>query len=281
MTPSSNQTRPPTRLEGVDHIYLSVSDMGRSEAFYDRVMAALGLHKGDRPVAGERHAHYLGRSFQLTIRPARSRQPHDPYAPGLHHVCFQAPTRQDVDASVAVLRAIGVPASEPRVYPEYNPEYYATFFQDPDEIRLEIVCRTSYRQRLAARWDDLDVFLNPLQSLPPETAAQRPATTPAAAELLTRRDDVVIRRLVLEPGQCTPWHTDSCERFTVVVQGSRLAIEYRDSGRRDEVEVACGTAEWDAPERRVHRAINIGHARYEEVVTFHREGPEVEPQPLA
>ena len=34
---------------GLDHIYLAVSDFARSEAFYDRVMRALGFRKGDRP----------------------------------------------------------------------------------------------------------------------------------------------------------------------------------------------------------------------------------------
>ena len=35
-------------------------------------------------------------------------------------------------------------------------------------------------------------------------------------EIITIRDDLVIRRLVLEPGEAMPWHTDSCHRFTVV-----------------------------------------------------------------
>jgi hypothetical protein len=61
---------------------------------------------------------------------------------------------------------LDVVASAPRLYPEYNPEYYATFFVDPDGIRLEIVAQTSYRREIEARWDDLDVFLNPLQAGP-------------------------------------------------------------------------------------------------------------------
>lgn len=153
------------RLSGIDHIYLSVSNMNVSEAFYDRVMEALGLHKGDKPIAGERHAHYLAPAFQLTIRPARSDEAFDAYHVGLHHLCFQAHSRDDVDECYAILERIGVDATPPRLYPEYNPEYYATFFDDPDGIRLEIVARTSYRTRLAERWQDFDTFLNPLQAL--------------------------------------------------------------------------------------------------------------------
>ncbi len=44
---------------GLDHIYVSVSDFARSEAFYDRVMGALGFRKGDKPIGGHRHVHYF------------------------------------------------------------------------------------------------------------------------------------------------------------------------------------------------------------------------------
>jgi hypothetical protein len=44
-------------------------------------------------------------------------------------------------------------------------------------------------------------------------------------ELITNRNELVIRRLVLEPGEPMFWHKDNCNRFSVVVRGSRLAIE--------------------------------------------------------
>jgi glyoxylase I family protein len=58
-----------------------------------------------------------------------------------------------VDAAHARLRALGVAASAPRLYPEYNPDYYATFFEDPDGIRLELVARKAKRDEIVARWD--------------------------------------------------------------------------------------------------------------------------------
>jgi hypothetical protein len=100
-------------------------------------------------------------------------------------------------------------------------------------------------------------------------------------ELITRREDLVIRRLVLEPGEAMFWHKDNCHRFTVVVRGSRLAIEFRDSSKIVEVVVSPGAADWDTPEEGVHRAINTGTETYEEVVTFYRTSSEVDPQPIA
>ena len=97
--------------------------------------------------------------------------------------------------------------------------------------------------------------------------------------LITRRDDLVIRRLVLEPGEAMPWHTDSCHRFTVIVRGEQLRIEFRDTGQQVTVAVYPGMVDWDEPDARVHRAVNIGSTPYEEVVTFLLPSPGIDPQP--
>jgi quercetin dioxygenase-like cupin family protein len=99
------------------------------------------------------------------------------------------------------------------------------------------------------------------------------------ADLITRRDDLVIRRLILEPGEAMPWHSDSCRRFSVVVRGERLSIEFRDTGEKIAIAVHPGMADWDGPEPRVHRAVNIGSSPYEEVVVFFLASPDEDPQP--
>ena len=38
---------------GIDHIYIAVSDMKRSEAFYDRAMTALGFRKSSFAIGGD------------------------------------------------------------------------------------------------------------------------------------------------------------------------------------------------------------------------------------
>lgn len=70
---------------GIDHVYLSVSDMAVSESFYDTVMLhVLGYRKGESEIAGDAHVHYYNRQFGFSLRPARTDRAHDPYAPGLH-----------------------------------------------------------------------------------------------------------------------------------------------------------------------------------------------------
>jgi hypothetical protein len=98
-------------------------------------------------------------------------------------------------------------------------------------------------------------------------------------EIITRRDDLIIRRAILAPGEATPWHRDLVHRFTVVVRGDRLAIEFRHGGEREAFDVHAGMADWDAPELRVHRAVNVGAETFEEVVTFFLEDGMRDPQP--
>lgn len=150
---------------GLDHVYLTVSDFPRSEAFYDGVMEQLGFRKGTKAIGGDPHAHYFNPVLQVSIRPARSESEHDPYAPGLHHLCLQLSNTAEVDTAAERLRDLGIPATEPRLYPEYDPDYYATFFEDPDGLRLELVARRPARDEIAERWNDLHVFVNPIGEL--------------------------------------------------------------------------------------------------------------------
>ena len=153
-----------TTLEvtGVDHLYVAVADIDRSERFYDAVMRLLGFRKGTTPIAGERHLHYFNKVTQYTIRPAKTAGPHDPYRPGLHHLCFRVPNRADVDAAAEGLRTLGVETTAPCLYPEYAPDYYATFFTDPDGMRLEVVANRRMRSLLQDHWEQLTEFENPL-----------------------------------------------------------------------------------------------------------------------
>ncbi len=150
-------------ITGLDHIYIAVSDVSRSTEFYDGVMRLLGFRKGTDPVGGQPHTHYFNRVLQYTLRPARpDAPPHDPLAPGLHHICFQVADRRDADEAAAGLRQLGVQVTEPRIYPDYGPDYYAIYFKDPDGIELEIVSRTRMRDVIRDNWSRLEAFENPL-----------------------------------------------------------------------------------------------------------------------
>jgi glyoxylase I family protein len=140
----------PVEVIGIDHVYLAVRDLARSTRFYDFVMGVLGYQRVEGTIGGDPHVHYYNRQFGFSLRPARAGTPdHDPYAPGLHHFCFRVIDERTVDRAATELRAGGVTVSEARLYPEYAPDYYAVFFEDPDDIRLEITnFRAGRRQRM-------------------------------------------------------------------------------------------------------------------------------------
>jgi glyoxylase I family protein len=144
-----------TAVTGIDHLYLAVSDLHRAEAFYDRVMIeVLQFRKSAFTIGGDPHVQYFNRHFGFVLRPARTRGPTDSYSAGLHHLCLRVDSIADVSAVAKQLRERGIDASEPSLYPDYAPDYWATFFNDPDGIRLEV---TNYRQERRDRhdrWED-------------------------------------------------------------------------------------------------------------------------------
>jgi glyoxylase I family protein len=131
-------------VTGIDHIYITVSDMARSELFYDQVLLhALNFRKSKFTLGDDPHIQYFNRLFGYVLRPARVGTLHDAYAPGLHHFCLRVDTIAEVHEVAQTLQRVGISATEARLYPEYAPDYTATFFEDPDGLRLEV---TNYRQ---------------------------------------------------------------------------------------------------------------------------------------
>jgi glyoxylase I family protein len=143
-----------TDVIGIDHIYIAVSDLARSEDFYDRAMLkVLGFRKNRFAIGGDPHIQYYNRHFGFVLRPARTKTTHDSYSPGLHHFCLRVDSDADVRRAADALRSLGVDATDAKLYPEYAPDYWATFFNDPDGVRLEI---TNYRQERRDRHDHWD-----------------------------------------------------------------------------------------------------------------------------
>jgi catechol 2,3-dioxygenase-like lactoylglutathione lyase family enzyme len=143
-----------TEVVGIDHIYVTASDLAASERFYDRVLiATLGFRKNKFNLAGDPHIQYFNRHLGIVLRPARAPTRHEPYSPGLHHLCLRVESIGEVRAVAEELTKLGIQATEAKVYAEYAPDYVASFFEDPDGIRLEV---TNYRQERRDRHDKWD-----------------------------------------------------------------------------------------------------------------------------
>jgi catechol 2,3-dioxygenase-like lactoylglutathione lyase family enzyme len=138
-------------LTGLAHVDLVCRDVERSIAFYLEVLGPLGLQHPPVTFEGERGEtiHYLrfpGRGTgSIGLRAAvgaEADRPFELYAPGLHHVAFAVATPDDV--RLAHERAVAAGAHvlhAPRGFPTYHPDYFATFFLDPDGFRVEVRSR--------------------------------------------------------------------------------------------------------------------------------------------
>lgn len=117
----------------LDHVSIQCTDVGRSAAFYDAVLAPLG---GKRVLD-------LGAVIGYGIPP----QPTfwlGPWTTGEGfretHLAFTAPDRAAVRAFVDAAVALGAEVlHEPRVWPEYHPTYFGGYVRDPDGNNVEAV----------------------------------------------------------------------------------------------------------------------------------------------
>jgi len=100
---------PAGEVIGIDHIYLTVSSLDRAEAFYDQLLQrALGFRKNTFLLGADPHVQYFNRLLGIVLRPARTgTPPHDPYAPGLHHLCLRVDSTDEVGR---MARDLGRPA---------------------------------------------------------------------------------------------------------------------------------------------------------------------------
>jgi catechol 2,3-dioxygenase-like lactoylglutathione lyase family enzyme len=131
------------RRVGLHHVDIVVSSLERSLPLYRDLLRPLG-YVAAYEFVGERGepVWYLdgeGVGASLGLREAQAGVEHDRYAVGLHHLAFEASSREMVDERYRWARDQGLEIeSAPQEWP-YVPGYYATFFHDPDGLKLEVV----------------------------------------------------------------------------------------------------------------------------------------------
>ena len=118
----------------LDHLSIQCADVTASAAFYDAVLAPLGgtrimdvgmaIGYGIPPVPDFWISVFdSGEGFRES------------------HIAFAASDRAAVRAFFDVAVAAGAEVlHEPRVCPEYHPNYYGAFVRDPDGNNVEAVC---------------------------------------------------------------------------------------------------------------------------------------------
>jgi catechol 2,3-dioxygenase-like lactoylglutathione lyase family enzyme len=126
-------------VNGIAHIQLTVNDPDRCVPFWEELCHFLGMQT---LIKGEGIVYCIGGRAGLLVRgapPDKRDTRFDQDRAGLHHLCFRARSREDVDAIhrflVDRLDAHIVHAPEEG---GFAPGYYSVLFEDPDGIRVEV-----------------------------------------------------------------------------------------------------------------------------------------------
>jgi len=120
----------------LDHLSIQCADVPTSAAFYDAVLATIG---GQRIMDfGEVIGYGVPPMPDFWLGP---RATGDGFRES--HIAFTAPDRAAVLAFFETAKAAGAEVlHEPRVWPEYHPNYFGAFVRDPDGHNVEAVCHS-------------------------------------------------------------------------------------------------------------------------------------------
>ena len=127
-------------VNGIAHIQLTVSDPDRCLPFWERLCHFLDMRT---LIKGVDVLYCIGGRTGVLVRgapPDKRDTRFDQDRSGLHHFCFRARSRADVDAVHAFL--LGEPdvriVHPPEDGSRFAPGYYSVLFEDPDGIRVEV-----------------------------------------------------------------------------------------------------------------------------------------------
>jgi catechol 2,3-dioxygenase-like lactoylglutathione lyase family enzyme len=125
-------------INGVAHIQITVSRFDVCVPFYEKLFDLFDMKV---VVRNDRLFYGVGARTGLAVARCLDEHREERFVQGrigLHHICFRARSREDVQAVHAFLQRIDAKIVHP---PEDGPwalGYYSVLFEDPDGIRLEV-----------------------------------------------------------------------------------------------------------------------------------------------
>ena len=130
--------QPMVDINGLAHVILTVTQYTKSRSFYTRLLPAFGMtlvHDGPD------FCYHVGGRTAIGIRkcdPEFQDEQFQQYRVGLHHLCFRARSREDVNTAAKLAAGLGAKLVRGPEVREWAPGYYYVLFEDPDGIRLEV-----------------------------------------------------------------------------------------------------------------------------------------------
>ena len=122
-------------INGIAHVYITVADLTRVRPFYERLLGLFGM----RCLVDTAGLYYcVGGRTGVGIRQANTPEAFDQYRAGLHHLCFRARSRNDVEHVAEQIEAFGGRLVHGPQEDDWAPGYYSVLFEDPGGTRLEV-----------------------------------------------------------------------------------------------------------------------------------------------
>jgi catechol 2,3-dioxygenase-like lactoylglutathione lyase family enzyme len=125
-------------INGIAHVILTASNFERSREFYGKLLPFFGM----TPVIDTDTFYYcVGGRTALGISPPSPEHAGTGFEQnrvGLHHLCFRARERADVDELHGFLCTLGVTIVRAPREDQWALGYYSILFEDPDGVRLEL-----------------------------------------------------------------------------------------------------------------------------------------------
>ena len=127
-------------VNGIAHIQLTVNDPDRCVPFWEKLCHFLEMKT---LIKGDDIVYCIGSRTGIVVRgvPEEKRgSAFDQERAGLHHLCFRARSREDVDT---IHQFVAGELDARIVHPpedgsQFAPGYYSVLFEDPDGIRVEV-----------------------------------------------------------------------------------------------------------------------------------------------
>ena len=126
------------QLNGIAHVYVTVSDFERCLPFYEKL---LNFFEIQCLVKTDVLFYCVGSRTGIGIRKAKLEYANvkfDQGRAGLHHLCFRARSREDVNKVYEFVRDLGAHIVHSPEQDEWASGYYSVLFEDPQGVRLEV-----------------------------------------------------------------------------------------------------------------------------------------------
>ena len=126
-------------VNGIAHIQMTVNNIGECMPFWEKLCHFLQMKT---LVKNDTTLYCIGSRTGILIRETPDDKKHitfDQDTSGLHHFCFRARSREDIDGIYEFVKNELKPVfiHGPEDGSHFAPGYYSILFEDPDGIRVE------------------------------------------------------------------------------------------------------------------------------------------------